>query len=663
MGKPPFDPNRPFERVTKPPFDPSRPFEQVKTPASKSGGLLGMGEAFIEGIGNAGTLGYLPQINAMVAKGVDKLAGFEDDGYVANRDYFAKRGEKLAEENPGSYVAGNLVGAVGMPVPGLGVGKIAKTAGLLPKLGQAAKTGAIMGAAYNPGEEYGRVDPIQLKKRAMNAGTGLLAGPALTLGGAAVGKGVELGGKGLKLASKGAGKVAEIIRSTKQKPDADEILAAGKALGVTPTRAMTSDSKFVQALEESLEGSPTFAGSKIRAERKALGTGLKNVAGNLTDDATPLSPFEVGESVKRGISAKMAEEAQPISMVFDEIAASTKHIPLNEKSVGRTVKNIGKIEDVALMPDAPWSAKAQSYAKAISGATSVDQLKKIRTLADREMRAAKGPERQVLAAIKDKLTNLERTQILRGGVESAATKSQGEKIAKEIIGDLRDARKSWAKMAQGVSEFGQKTGLGGKYPSMSSVEVHLDKLPNQQVTKKLLNMARIEGAQAVKNKFPEQWELLRQSKIAEIGQKSLGPNGEMSPKKLMNQIKKLDKESLSLLFGEKVKDIGKFKKLVEALPERFNPSGTAAGQEMNALNWINLPQQAKALGQLGILKLANDGPKMGKLAQTLETKAPGLLRKGREMVVSGKRIQRTHPGRSSSLVTRGLIGTGEPENE
>jgi hypothetical protein len=153
----------------------------------------GAGMAALESFGNAVTLGYLPHIQAAVeqiipdpnaaldadlrAKGIN-IEGAGHD-YVESRDANLKRQALQREEHPYASAAGTvggilsggaLIGAAGLGVRG------ATTAA---KIGSAARTGAILGAAQNPGDIEGEINPVQLDARAINSGIGALTGAAV----------------------------------------------------------------------------------------------------------------------------------------------------------------------------------------------------------------------------------------------------------------------------------------------------------------------------------------------------------------------------------------------------------------------------------------------------------------------------------------------------
>lgn len=183
-------------------------------------------EAFTQGFGNAATFGYLPQIQAATEPAIQKVMdyfggdntdeklkeqGFSieqapEESYVERRDRFIRRGQKLAEENPGATIAGGVSGSLASGiVTGGGLGKLLGTAGKAASMGKrfgdAAKTGATIGALRNPGDTEGEVSPLQLKERTENAVKDAATGAVIQggLDGAkAVGTGIKNAGKNIK---------------------------------------------------------------------------------------------------------------------------------------------------------------------------------------------------------------------------------------------------------------------------------------------------------------------------------------------------------------------------------------------------------------------------------------------------------------------------------
>jgi hypothetical protein len=180
-------------------------------------------EAFTRSFGNAASFGYLPQIEAatepFIQGAVDFFSGdntddklkeqgfsFKEapkDSYVQRRDRSIGELNQLNEENPLSSMSGGASGAIVNGIATGGgltklIGSAGKAATLGQRFGQAAKTGAAVGAIRNPSDTEGEVSPLQLKERVQNSAQDAATG-AVIQGGLEVVKKV---GEGVKGASK-----------------------------------------------------------------------------------------------------------------------------------------------------------------------------------------------------------------------------------------------------------------------------------------------------------------------------------------------------------------------------------------------------------------------------------------------------------------------------
>lgn len=237
----------------------------------------------IEGFGNAVTLGYLPQLQALTDTTIDKFTdpnytNFEDE-YLAHRDDNLKRQESHWKNNPVASGVGTLAGA---GVSGVAsaplMGEAAATG--LGRVAQAAKQGAAMGLLANPGDEEGKLaDGLQLSDRLHNAAVGgaVGAGSAGAIEGVSgvAGRASQfLRGQAEKKALKAMGPYARDAMKAMAK---DEINSTGRVLldeGVVGG-APTSFSGLADRAETALQSKGQQIGDYLEelseAERKLTG--------------------------------------------------------------------------------------------------------------------------------------------------------------------------------------------------------------------------------------------------------------------------------------------------------------------------------------------------------------------------------------------------------
>lgn len=541
-------------------------------------------------------MGYVPEIQAAIEPYTDPLVEWlsgvdlEERGYdEAIKDY-RKEDADMQRQNPGSYITGQVGGAIagglgaGMAARGAGlVGQGVRNAGALRKIGTAGAAGAGTGFLYNPNaSEQGSNTDFKPGARFGNAVIGGILGAGsqgLISGAQAVAKGVPAAVRSLKEVD-----VAPVLKET-----APELIEAGNQVGVKPTAGMLHDSTVLRGLESSLEQSPSIPGHLVRKQTKAVREGLQKGLTGLTDDASSLSSYEAGESLKKGIMADVGEKLGPAEMVFDDLRNVTKDIELFPKG-NRTdprkiiARNILKIPEVDDVPTAAWSNEAKQWADAVQNAKTTRSITTIRSAVGQEMRDATGTRRHVLGQIYDKLTNFEENSIKRGAIQSARTKGEGNQIASEMIGQMRGAKKTYRGVAEGLKEFGDVAGLKGTRNPQTFIR-SLDSMKSEQLLKKLSNTDDVRLFSTLKEKFPEQFDVVRKKKLSDLVQRSTGKGDMIDVGKFLRNTKSLSPEAKRVLFGsdDAVKKYDAIRKLFESMPEKMGPSGTPQGLQFQGL--------------------------------------------------------------------------------
>lgn len=256
------------------------------------------GQAFVEGIGQTASMGYLPQLQAGTEMGVDKLSellgmgpagadaklreqGFSvpEESYVQKRDANIARQGAQAATNP---LAANLGKGLGVVTGGalLPLGRAAagiKTAG--QAIGQGAKSGALLGALINPGDSPGEVSPMQLSDRAMNAGIGGTAGALMSGAGAGIksladkSRMVERVKDSANLAPEVKGEINQALTNVREKyiaPRANQVaeLQQGVTSQINPDR-LQGISPGLDALASKMSGKVNEEGRRVLPDVKA----------------------------------------------------------------------------------------------------------------------------------------------------------------------------------------------------------------------------------------------------------------------------------------------------------------------------------------------------------------------------------------------------------
>lgn len=255
----------------------------------QEGGVAETAEAAIEGFGQGATLGFLPQIQAAVAqivpdptKTIDEqleAQGFniqeDKDSFVAARDAFIERSQKLEEQSPIASTIGKVGGAIATGIAAGGAGIVTKGVSAVRKVVQAAKTGGILGFLENPGDTKGVVDPLQIRDRIENSVKGAALGFGLGTSIQAVGA----VGKALKAAPgviKNFAELKALKASGAMLKDFVRIMGRKQA---NKTGKFLLDKRIVAAGDDFER-----IGKKVAALKKETGAKLGDIYEKITDD-------------------------------------------------------------------------------------------------------------------------------------------------------------------------------------------------------------------------------------------------------------------------------------------------------------------------------------------------------------------------------------------
>lgn len=470
-----------------------------------------------------------------------------------------------SEANPMTSLAANVAGGIASPI-----NKVTK--GM-----SAVKSGALLGGVYGLGSS----DADNALDLALDTGMGAAVGYGL-------GKGAD---KLAKSIAPAAENIASKISPAVVKKNQNEIIAAADRLGIKVTPGMLDDTEFVQRLEYTLANSPSFLGQRVKRVQDQVVDKLRNSTSEVTKDATNLTNYQVGDKFKSGVSSKVAERLDPISSVFDEVAQSTKSIPVSQKSKDAIINNIQKIDEYSLTGGA---GKPGQYVEMIGRLQNADQVKTAMTLLNKDIKAAQGAEKQVLIGIKNKLSKLEENSIMRAAVqqsrEAGMRESTGKNIGSSIVGDLKDARSAYRQLLGDMGDVAESARIKTSKGPTAFLDA-IESIPNERIQEKFFNTENFRQLSSLKDKFPEQFNLLRQGKLKDLADtavdNTVNGQGKVSTQKFLNEVRKLSPEAKQMILGDASKLVDDIQTLQSSIPKNFNPSGsgTQAGwKELLASN-------------------------------------------------------------------------------
>lgn len=501
------------------------------------------------------------------------------NAYRAGRDDMRNALKTDSEVNPITSGVAEIGGAIVSPV-----NKLAKGMSLV-------KGGAVLGGVYGLGSSERESVGGNIADAALGAGTGALFG-----------KVVDKLSKTIAPASQS---LANKISPALEKKNTQEIIAAADRLGIKVTPGMLDDTGFVQRLEYTLANSPSLFGQSVARNQKAVLSKVDDAIVGATSEASNLTPYQIGDKFKSGLTAKVGERLDPIKTAFDNVADSTKAIGISDKSKEAIVRNIKQIPEVRL---SGGKGKVGEYIDMISNIKTADDAKTVSSLLGAEIRAAEGKDKLVLMAIKDKVSTIESKSINRAALTTAKELGQrgdyGKQLGKEIITELKGARKGYQELASDLSSVAENTRVkfqGGPSAYLDRIEA----IPNEKIQRSFFNTENLRQLENLKSKFPEEFGLLKQGKLQEIVENSMRPVSQgdagVSSVKFINEVNKINPEAKKLLFGDAVKVLNDIETVQRSMPKNFNPSGTGS-----QIGWSEaLYTNAKDVGNYALYKGAS----------------------------------------------------------
>ena len=605
--KPKFDPSQPYEaaQAQKPKFDPSQPFEEPP-----SGPDISKGESGLRGAAQGATLGFADEISGGVealwekAKGDPRAFG---ELYKNARDESRKNFSDANKANPKSYMAGEIGGAIGTAlIPGMAAARGAKVSQVAL---QSAALGGMSGAGYSNAEDAGGV--------AKDAAIGTVMGGAIGAGAAKAGQMIS------RATAKAPAALAPKTPSLpvlNEKPNANQIRAAAKELGVDLTDAQLLDDGMMQKLSSLLQQSPTLVGqSRAGVVKKGIDAASRAAEESL-EGASSNTVVQVGEKVKGALASKIRDEKAPISQLYERLRESTQNMELSPKSLSAISRNMLKMREANL---GGLKSMVGGVADDVLKLKTVDDVKFLRT----QMRGGISPtsspaEKNAVGILDRKLKALEDATVLRTAKNFAfltKDKVAGKEVMK-LIDERRSADKAYAQFMEKLKDF---SGVikGGKVGTPESFVQKIEAMPEEELTKRLFARSNAKGLKFIKDNFPEEAGEIFGLEKTKLIQRHSKRGEKLNAQGLVNELlddSKYGPEIRAMMFTPKqLERLKAAKTYFASLPANANPSQTAVANEI--LSFWGSPVKAAGMTARdliiqGVLKSAQalDGPAVEK---------------------------------------------------
>lgn len=418
---------------------------------------------------------------------------------------------------------------------------------------------------------------------------------------------------------------------------AEELDKAGKKLGVEIPAEMKMEGDLLRKVQNSLEQSPMVAGALARKRMKPIRDAVQSGSEEALKNASDMSKYEVGEGIKKDIISEYAERMGVSEAQYAELEELGRGVPVSQSSRTRVANNLLRIDEVRVRPNSPASNVVKSVANDLRNIQSANDLKILRTSIGRQADAAAkagDPSANVLFQVYDRLSSLRNNTLKR-----ALISGQSKSAAKESLEALAQVDEGYRQLMTDVGFLKEGLGKGKKRMTPGAFVNFVEEMPSEQLVDKLWQRKNIKYMKEFAEKYPESFEQLKSAKLAEVYQKSLF-KGQVSPKKLANQVRKLEPEYKELLYGDiGAKAIDDIANILDAMPDKVGPSGTPQGIEfMMVLSPHSWALELGRLAQYGMLGAVNYGEDFAKalkkanfqkyLPKAAITEAPGFLGRG-----------------------------------
>lgn len=591
----------------------------------KYGGVGQQALEAIEGAGRGATLG-LSDLGRQPLRDLGTKLGINPDLMAPPLEAVKGR----IEADPVTATLAPMAGATALAV---GTGGISAPAGsgYAGAAGAAAAEGAIMGAG-NVVSDYALGDPdLTAQKAAAQIGMGAILGGGLGITGKGISNALTkkvapeiesiasdiLGDSGhikgtlsdeimnQQIQDKTQYDTAKVLNEKHGlKDNAPDIITAAKEIGAPTTEGMLSSSPWIQRLEDSLvNGAPTYSAIRkaktYEAGYKAVDNTLTNIVGE-SEAQGGLSKAQFGHAMEKSIASNISEENAPISNLYNAVKNETSNIPVKPASIESIAREIEKLPQVQLDPNAQRMLKQLQDASEKEVFHSVDGIKSLRkVLSDSLSPTASFNEKSTLSEIQDSLKELEEKTITKHAedlldkhAESLATSSKAGQIDEmnnwsNKIDRLQDLLSQKKQADELYKPFINKVKTLAKYfgkKRISGAQGAIDFITNDLTPEALANKVSTKGNSEftsffAKN-FPKENELLKQYQKASLRDASINErtgdfNSRLFLKKTIGK-NGLEKEQLENLFTkDELKKLEASQTYLRSIPEDFNPSGTA----------------------------------------------------------------------------------------
>ena len=542
------------------------------------------------------------------------------------------------EANPGTSLLGNIAGATGLIYGTGGIAAPAEAAmggGALATAAAYGGEGALLGAG-NVVSDYALGDPnLNAQSIMSQVGMGALAGIGGGLAGAGIkgilGKfggikgsvaetlaseassankaaqtadaidsmngaqalkaaGPEMGinpvGTADDIAANDVAKQTNGITKPLYKENVQDIMAAGKSLGLPVTEGMASANPYIQQAEDSLiQAAPSYSGVKKTLLFKDAYDGLVKHLDEVAPESS-LSKAETGSVIQDGLTNKIEQEYGPIKDMYSAISEVTPDIPVSPRSVQAMSKSIANMDEVSGI-DSPQADLARRVSKNLLNVENAKDIEMQKGIVRNMANSAIPGEKRMAAILNDKINDWQERAIIKhaGRIRESLAESgaDAEKLAnfepqiqkiESLIPQIKEARANYKPFIEDLSYLSDALGKGKIHGPQHGIDF-LKNLDFEELTQKLTKKNNSQFREWFSGKYPQEMAVVKQYEKGAL-RDAASKSGEFSPKVFFNKFNNLEPEIQKSIFApDELKKIKDAQTYFSAFPKNFNPSGTA----------------------------------------------------------------------------------------
>ena len=576
------------------------------------------GKALLEGVGKSLTFGALPKI--------EQRLGVPKENIKARAEAF-----------PGTQTIGEILG---LATPG-GEGKLLTEAGegaakalgfsgasKLSKVGSLAVKGAIENGLVQGQDEIARHfigDPNQSAETAMSD-----IGLASLIGG---GLGGAFGVVSPLWKSTTGTKLGNFLDAIQRRANGESVLMPeeiGNAVSRSgidishELKTALSQDPELQNMYQTLRESQTSPGLAVKKDLENFHTRAAESAlgalGRSAEDLPGLediSQFNEGSKVQDLLAKNIESRAEPFKE-FNDIKDKFKGVGLSDadkSDIAEKIASHPKTSEFQISPSSPQARFLNTVQNELPGLKDLEGLRLYQSNLWGQVKG--NPEMYPVASMVNRILRNSENQILEKAVGSQAP---------DLAGKLQLLRSAYGDHADLLDTLNSRLHVG-KYVGTDSFVSALKEMKPEDILNRLSRPNDAGGLSLLQKEFPEVADQLRRYKtnqiLAQAAAKAKG-DSPINTKTLFNGIQKLSPEMRDFVLPKEAQGkISAIRTLIEALPERTNPSGTAG--TMSKL-WSKFPSSAMAMASMLTGHNPIAGYLFGKAGEWLGRDAPDAMR-------------------------------------